>query len=97
MIKQLKKLINACILETNRFFEDFREQMEKIFTNLEGTFKIGRKISENVNIYKDLESNTMEIHSPEIFRVLIKFIRYIDCFFINGLEELKSKKYFKIL
>lgn len=54
VIKQLKKLINACIIETNRFFDDFREQMQSIFNNLEGTFKIGRKISENVNVYKDL-------------------------------------------
>lgn len=50
-----------------------------------------------MNLYKDLDSDNMEIHSPEVFRVIIKFIKYTDEVFINSLEVLKKKKYFKIL
>lgn len=60
--------------------------MEDLFKEIDGcSFKIGRKISENVSIYPDIESENLEIHSPEIFRVIIKWISSMDGVFINTL------------
>lgn len=56
VIKQIKKFLNAIIIETNRSFDYFRTRMEEIFKDIDGTFKIGRKISENVATYSDLDS-----------------------------------------
>ena len=75
----------------------FRLRMEKVFQDTDGTFKISRKISENVSTYSDIESDNLEIHSPEIFRVIIKWISSMDGVFINSLENLKQFKYLKIV
>ena len=97
IVKQIKLFINSIIKETNRSFEHFRMTMESIFHDVEGNFKIGRKISENVTLYQELESESIEIYSPEIFRVIIKWISSMDGVFINSQEVLKKKKYLKIL
>ena len=38
----------------------FRTRMEEVFKDIDGcSFKIGRKISENVSIYPDVESDNL--------------------------------------
>jgi hypothetical protein len=43
---------------------------EKIILN----YKIGRKIADNVSKYEKFDSDVLEITSPQIFRVLIKWM-----------------------
>ena len=45
VIRQIKRFLNAIIIESNRSFDMFRIRMEDVFKDLEGSFKIGRKIS----------------------------------------------------
>ena len=37
----------------------YRMRMEKVFKDIDGTFKISRKISENVSTYSDIESDNL--------------------------------------
>lgn len=62
--KQIKLLINSMLRETNRAFDFFRLKMEGLFQGVEGSFKIGRKLSENISPYSELESDSLEIYSP---------------------------------
>jgi hypothetical protein len=71
--------------------------MEKLFEGLEGNFKIGRKIPENISKYMDLDSSNFEIHSPEIFRIMIKWISSMDGIFMRTLNNLNKMKYLKIV
>lgn len=59
VIRQIKKFLNAIIIESNRSFDMFRIRMEDVFKDLDGNFKIGRKISENTRTYSDIESENL--------------------------------------
>lgn len=47
---------------------------DKIILN----YKIGRKIADNVSKYEKFDSDVLEITSPQIFRVLIKWMEDLE-------------------
>lgn len=59
-------------------------------------YKIGRKIPENVPKYTDLDSNSLEINSPEIFRVIIKWMSYLEEAITAPNENINKKRNFKV-
>lgn len=54
IVMKIKEFFNKIIRETNRFYDSYKSNMEKIFEKAEGTFKIGRKISDNVSGFVDV-------------------------------------------
>ena len=49
-------------------------KFEALIKKIHKQFKIGRKISENTGRYTILDTGTVEVKSPEIARVLIKWM-----------------------
>lgn len=83
--KKIKLLINELIKESRNFFEGFRLLMKDVFTiavssssekTLIQEYKIGMKFQNNLPLYtyEELNDGDMSIHSPEVLRVLIKWI-----------------------
>ena len=78
---QLKYFINTLINQLNSCFPIFEKiiQEQILYVPTEKgpkalKYKIGRKISENTPKYTNFGNCSFEIQTPEIFRVLIKWV-----------------------
>ena len=70
--------------------------MDIIFEGVDGNFKIGRKISENVGLFPDIESEHFDLHSPELFRIVIKWIGSMEDVLVDTQHALAKMKYFRV-
>ncbi len=66
----IKQLLNKIMSEVDEQFSTFHA----IIYDIDHSFKIGRKISENTSSYIKLDTGTVEIKSTEVARVLIKWM-----------------------
>lgn len=58
---------------------------------------IGRKIPENVDKMNEDEDAQIDLKSPEIFRVIVKWVSDMEDYILNPDDELKEKDYFKVV
>lgn len=58
---------------------------------------IGRKIPENVDKMNEDVDVQIDLKSPEIFRVIVKWVSDMEDYILNPDDELKEKDYFKVV
>ena len=60
-----------------------------------GAYKIGRKLPESTPEYKMDDSVFFHIKTPEMFRVVVKWVGDLEALFMKPEEEVRKKKFFK--
>lgn len=60
-------------------------------------YKINRRLPENITKFISINSNSLDIISPELFGVVLKWIEDIEQFILNPDEEVDSKETLKVI
>ncbi len=103
IIKGIKVFLNKTMKECDRNFPLFEKMMQDrafLVRNQKGekvslNYKIGRKISQNVSRYEKLDTGVLEMYSPQIFRVLIKWMEDLEETINKTNEKINQKQSFK--
>ena len=59
--------------------------------------KIGRKIPENTEKYYEFNTEEMQIHSPKLFRVMIKWIESLEKLLTNPSDMINKRSSIKYI
>lgn len=102
-IREIKTLFNRLIEETEKEYPIYHTEMVKIFTGgqkeLEGKGKylIGKKFKDNTPPFEEEEMNTLDFKckSPEILRILIKWLEELEELMADCDKEIMKKMAFK--
>jgi single-stranded DNA-specific DHH superfamily exonuclease len=93
--RRIKLLINALINEAKKWNEDFKKIMQSIFTfpvpnsneetRMLDEAKISMKFREDIEVYIEAELNDpgIPIKSPEVLRVIVKWIEELEALIKN--------------
>lgn len=102
--RDIKIWINRLLLEVKAVFPKFKKNMEDIFRGFDNSsmneendeveYEIGKKLSDNIGLYseKELDEPGLEIKSPEVGRVLTKWIEELHRLLFNPERVLKNVK-----
>lgn len=102
IVHKLKVFLNSLLDELDEKFPIFQNLLqEKVFVMQEDdkkrqlNFKIGRKIPESTTKYSYNQNDQFLITSPEIFRVIIKWVGDMEEFLLMPEDEVNEKTTFK--
>lgn len=100
--QQIKIWINRLINQTKKVFPTFKQKVKEIFNgdqnSIDGEtdidYAIGSKISQNVEAYTEAElaQHGFRLKSPEILRILIKWIDELAAVFLNSTEKILDNR-----
>lgn len=106
--REIKLWVNRLIGETQRVFPEFKAKIKQIFIGRESSsidmeneieFDVGSKISETVEPYteEELDMPGLGAKSPQIIRILVKWIDELFSNFMNSNKVIENKLGFKSL
>lgn len=101
--RDIKLWINKLIRESKRMFPIFKNKIKELFmgdeNSIDGSsdieFEIGSKISETVDPYSEAELDMpgLNVKSPAISRIIVKWIEELNATFLNSEERITSNKH----
>lgn len=92
LLKNIKEFLNELIDETDLNFPRFQKMFQdRIFkTNNKGDksliYRLNRRLPETISKFTSVNSNSLDIDSPEMFQVVLKWVNDMEEFLINTHE-----------
>ncbi len=93
----IKEFLNKLIDEVDMNFPRFQKMFQDKVFNLKGSqdksvrYKIDRKLPENASKFTNVNSNSLDIVSPELFRVILRWVNDMEDFILHAEDEVHEK------
>ena len=89
LLKKVKEFLNKVIDETDMNFPRFQKMFQdRIFkTDLKQdkslVYRLNRRLPETISKFTSINSNSLDIDSPELFRVVLKWVNDMEEYLLN--------------
>jgi hypothetical protein len=103
LLKKIKEFLNKLIEETDMNFPRFQKILQdRVFKSelrqdKSMVYSLNRRLPETISKFTSINSNSLDIDSPELFRVILKWVNDMEDFVLNTQEEVEEKETFKVI